>query len=133
MHPTNARAQRRGCRRDDLRHGGADPRANRAKGPARRYRYGAKPPRNHRSQCGLSARNPAGSSAPRRPCHREIAFVTGPPHLESARSRKSAFVAAVKVCGLTPRPHWIIEGNHTMEGGIAAMGILLERKRKVPR
>ena len=65
--------------------------------------------------------------------HNKIAFVTGPPHLKSAQSRKSAFVTAVKKCGLTPHPNWIIEGNHTMEGGIAAMGSLLDRRKDVPR
>jgi DNA-binding LacI/PurR family transcriptional regulator len=57
--------------------------------------------------------------------HREIAFVTGPLRLHSAHSRLAAFRRAVQECGIVVDPKWIIEGDHTMEGGIAAAEKLL--------
>ncbi|MGH9597067.1 MAG: LacI family DNA-binding transcriptional regulator, partial [Edaphobacter sp.] len=39
----------------------------------------------------------------------------------------------LKECGITPNPAWIVEGDHTMEGGIAAMERLLSKnKKKMP-
>jgi DNA-binding LacI/PurR family transcriptional regulator len=63
--------------------------------------------------------------------HRDIAFISGPARLRSAQSRQVAFCAALKECGITPNPAWIVEGDHAMEGGIAAMEVLLASK-KVP-
>jgi LacI family transcriptional regulator len=57
--------------------------------------------------------------------HRDIAFVTGPLRLHSAHSRLSAFQRAVSECGIAINPKWIVEGDHTMEGGIAAAEKLL--------
>jgi LacI family transcriptional regulator len=57
--------------------------------------------------------------------HRNIAFVTGPLRLHSAHSRLSAFQRAVPECGIAVNPKWIVEGDHTMEGGIAAAEKLL--------
>jgi LacI family transcriptional regulator len=57
--------------------------------------------------------------------HRDIAFVAGPLRLHSAQSRLAAFRRAVQECGIVLDEQWIIEGNHTMEGGIAAAEILL--------
>jgi DNA-binding LacI/PurR family transcriptional regulator len=57
--------------------------------------------------------------------HRDIAFVTGPLRLHSAQSRLAAFRRAVQECGIAVDEQWIIEGNHTMEGGIAAAETLL--------
>src|SRR5258707_6346891 len=57
--------------------------------------------------------------------HRNIAFISGPARLHSAHSRQIAFCASLKECGIAPHPAWIVEGNHTMEGGIAAMERLL--------
>ena len=65
--------------------------------------------------------------------HRNIAFITGPATLHSAQSRLNAFTSSLKECGITPNPTWIIEGNHTMEGGIAATARLLdENAKKMP-
>lgn len=65
--------------------------------------------------------------------HRNIAFITGPPTLHSAQSRLNAFTTSLKECGITPNSSWIIEGNHTMEGGIAATARLLdENAKKMP-
>lgn len=60
--------------------------------------------------------------------HRQIAFVTGPKKLHSAQSRLAAFSSSLKECGITPNPKWIIEGDHTLEGGVAAMKQLLKAK-----
>ena len=57
--------------------------------------------------------------------HRNIAFVTGPMNLHSAQSRKAAFSASLRECGIAPNPAWIFEGDHTLEGGIRAMERLL--------
>jgi LacI family transcriptional regulator len=57
--------------------------------------------------------------------HREIAFVTGPLRLHSAHSRLAAFNRAIEECGIAVEPRWIVEGDHTMEGGIAAAEKLL--------
>jgi len=53
--------------------------------------------------------------------HRSMAFITGPLNLRSAVARRDAFRAAIAELGLTVPPEHIVEGNHTMEGGIAAM------------
>jgi DNA-binding LacI/PurR family transcriptional regulator len=57
--------------------------------------------------------------------HRNIAFVTGPMHLHSAQSRLKAFSRSLEECGIKPDPAWILEGDHTLEGGMAAMERLL--------
>jgi LacI family transcriptional regulator, galactose operon repressor len=57
--------------------------------------------------------------------HRRIAFVTGPVRLHSAQSRLAAFMKSVKECGIVPNPEWILQGDHTLEGGVAAMDKLL--------
>jgi len=53
--------------------------------------------------------------------HREIGFVSGPLRLRSATARRDAFLKAMRELGLkVPKAH-LVEGDHTMEGGIAAM------------
>lgn len=63
--------------------------------------------------------------------HKDIAFISGPQRLHSAKSRQFAFTASMKECGIPPNPNWIVKGDHTMEGGIAAMQELLAQ-RKLP-
>jgi LacI family transcriptional regulator len=48
--------------------------------------------------------------------HRRIAFITGPLHLRSAQARRTAFEKSMEELGLTP--DLIVEGDHTMEGGM---------------
>ena len=60
--------------------------------------------------------------------HRNIAFVSGPMKLHSAQSRKAAFTTSLNECGIPSNPAWMIEGDHTLEGGIAAMEQLLDTK-----
>jgi LacI family transcriptional regulator len=52
--------------------------------------------------------------------HEHIAFISGPPELKSAQARKAAFQESMREIGLTVRPEFIVVGNHTMEGGMAA-------------
>ena len=49
--------------------------------------------------------------------HEQIAFITGPLALQSARARKEAFVQSMREIGLDVRPQLLVEGNHTLEGG----------------
>jgi len=62
--------------------------------------------------------------------HRKIAFISGPMHLHSAQSRLNAFSASMHECGLSLDAKHLIEGDHTMEGGIAAMKKLLSPRRR---
>jgi DNA-binding LacI/PurR family transcriptional regulator len=62
--------------------------------------------------------------------HKNISFITGPLTLHSAQSRRDAFSTSLQECGITPHPEWIVEGDHTMEGGIASMERLLNAKKR---
>jgi LacI family transcriptional regulator len=57
--------------------------------------------------------------------HRGIAFVSGPMRLHSAQSRLAAFQKSMQECGIHIDPTQIIEGDHTLEGGVTAMEKLL--------
>jgi DNA-binding LacI/PurR family transcriptional regulator len=60
--------------------------------------------------------------------HRDIAFVSGPKRLHSAQSRIAAFSKSLTECAIVAAPEWIVEGDHTMEGGTDAMDRLLKSK-----
>jgi LacI family transcriptional regulator, galactose operon repressor len=53
--------------------------------------------------------------------HRHIAFVSGPLRLRSAVARRDAFIKSMNELGLAVPADCMIEGSHTMEGGMAAM------------
>jgi LacI family transcriptional regulator len=57
--------------------------------------------------------------------HRDIAFISGPLRLRSATARRNAFLKSMEQLGLAVPEEEIIEGDHTMEGGRAAMERLL--------
>jgi DNA-binding LacI/PurR family transcriptional regulator len=57
--------------------------------------------------------------------HRNIAFISGPLRLRSAVARRDAFLKSMGELGLTAPAEHFVEGNHTMEGGIAAMEKLI--------
>ena len=59
--------------------------------------------------------------------HEKIAFITGPLRLKSAVARQQAFLRSIQEIGLESDPELIIEGDHTMEGGMAAFTRLLAR------
>jgi len=56
--------------------------------------------------------------------HVRIAFITGPEHLRSAADRTSAFQTCMSEIGLEVHGTFIIEGDHTAEGGMKAMAQL---------
>jgi LacI family transcriptional regulator len=58
--------------------------------------------------------------------HRDIAFISGPLALGSARTRAEAFQTALREHGITIRPDWLQEGDHRVEGGHHAMMRILE-------
>jgi LacI family transcriptional regulator len=53
--------------------------------------------------------------------HRRIAFVSGPLRLRSAVARRDAFFKSMAELGLTVPGEHMVEGDHTMEGGMGAM------------
>ncbi|HXJ88814.1 MAG TPA: LacI family DNA-binding transcriptional regulator [Candidatus Binatia bacterium] len=55
--------------------------------------------------------------------HSRIAFITGPLELRSALARKEAFIQSMTEIGLTP--DLIVEGSHTLEGGMRALNNLI--------
>ena len=59
--------------------------------------------------------------------HERIAFITGPLNLKSAMARRDAFAGSMKEIGLAAHPNSIIEGDHTLEGGMRATATLLKQ------
>jgi LacI family transcriptional regulator len=57
--------------------------------------------------------------------HRRIAFISGPLRLRSAVARRDAFLKSMAELGLTVPSEHLVEGSHTMEGGITAMETLI--------
>jgi LacI family transcriptional regulator len=57
--------------------------------------------------------------------HERIAFISGPVVLKSAVARQRAFLESMDEIGLRVDLNSVIEGNHTMEGGISSMRQLL--------
>lgn len=60
--------------------------------------------------------------------HRNIAFVAGPLRLHSALSRLAAYKKALEECGIPALDRFIFEGDHTMEGGMAAAERMMAQK-----
>jgi LacI family transcriptional regulator len=56
--------------------------------------------------------------------HVGIAFITGPEHLRSSADRTNAFQACMSEIDLEVRGKFMIEGDHTAEGGMKAMAQL---------
>jgi DNA-binding LacI/PurR family transcriptional regulator len=61
--------------------------------------------------------------------HKQIGFISGPLDLHSARTRRQAFLDAMRAHGLSPDKRMIREGTHTAEGGQKAMAALLRVSR----
>jgi LacI family transcriptional regulator len=53
--------------------------------------------------------------------HERIAFVAGPLILKSAVARKIAFEESMHEIGLSVDPQYLVEGDHTLEGGMKAL------------
>jgi DNA-binding LacI/PurR family transcriptional regulator len=62
--------------------------------------------------------------------HRKIAFISGPLRQGSAQARKTAFIDSMEEIGAHTNPDWLIEGDHTLEGGMRAMTHLLSLKEQ---
>ncbi len=57
--------------------------------------------------------------------HKRIAFISGPSSLKSAIARKEAFQQSMREIGLPLDDEILVEGDHTIEGGMRAMQELL--------
>jgi DNA-binding LacI/PurR family transcriptional regulator len=57
--------------------------------------------------------------------HHSIAFISGPLRQGSAQARKTAFIESLQEIGRTLHPEWLIESDHTLEGGMRATEHLL--------
>lgn len=60
--------------------------------------------------------------------HQRIAFITGPLTLKSAQARKTAFEKSMQEIGLSPQ--LVLEGDHTMEGGMRLLTQLLRARTR---
>src|SRR5882757_2403493 len=58
--------------------------------------------------------------------HEKIAFIAGPLRLPSAVARRDAFAHSMREIGLEVDKRLVIEGTHTIEGGMAALTQLLD-------
>lgn len=58
--------------------------------------------------------------------HARVAFISGPLALKSAAARRGAFIHSMGEVGIAVRQEYLVEGDHTMEGGMAAMETLLK-------
>ncbi len=56
--------------------------------------------------------------------HVRIGFISGPAHLKTATARTGAFQDCMKEIGLPISPTLLVDGDHTMEGGVRAMSAL---------
>jgi DNA-binding LacI/PurR family transcriptional regulator len=52
--------------------------------------------------------------------HEKISFISGPLRLKSASARQQAFLRSMREIGLETPQALIVEGDHTMEGGMGA-------------
>ena len=62
--------------------------------------------------------------------HERIAFISGPLALRSAASRRNAFEQAMKEIGLVAHKNLMVEGDHTLEGGVKATESLLSLSKR---
>ena len=60
--------------------------------------------------------------------HRKLGFISGPMQQKSCQLRKGAFLRAAEEIGVQPASEWLVEGDHTLEGGTRAMEEILQNK-----
>ena len=60
--------------------------------------------------------------------HQRIGFISGPLRLHSAEQRRAAFADCLRQVGLAANAEWMIEGDHTLDGGRDAMKRMLALK-----
>jgi LacI family transcriptional regulator len=58
--------------------------------------------------------------------HRQFGYISGPLQQRSSQLRKDAFLESLEQIGVRPDPSWILEGDHTLEGGMRCMEQLLK-------
>lgn len=59
--------------------------------------------------------------------HRRLGFISGPHTLKSARIRRNAFMDGLRECGISDKQQIVVEGNHKIDGGQAAMREILAK------
>ncbi len=62
--------------------------------------------------------------------HKHVAFISGPLALHSARTRRQAFIEAMRLHGIVPDRRMMREGTHTAEGGEREMSALLRLSKR---
>jgi len=62
--------------------------------------------------------------------HERIAFISGPVRLKSAVARQQAFLKSMQEIGLPAPAHLIVEGDHTLEGGMRAFSNLASQSER---
>lgn len=58
--------------------------------------------------------------------HKRIGFISGPLHLKSANARKLAYENSMREIGLEVPSRCVVEGDHTLEGGMHCLAQLAE-------
>src|SRR5579875_2602807 len=62
--------------------------------------------------------------------HKNIGFISGPLVLKTALARQRAFLRSMQEIGLPVEEKFLIEGNHTMEGGMEALKKILQLPKR---
>jgi LacI family transcriptional regulator, galactose operon repressor len=62
--------------------------------------------------------------------HEKIAFVAGPLDIQSGATRKAAFEDSLREIGMQVDPQLVVEGDHTMEGGMTAFALLAKLRTR---
>ncbi|MGC8765625.1 MAG: LacI family DNA-binding transcriptional regulator [Brevinematia bacterium] len=62
--------------------------------------------------------------------HRDIAIVTGVPTMRNSIDRLQGFKKGMKQYNLEVNEDWIITGNFTYEGGVAAVNSIMKQKKR---
>ena len=62
--------------------------------------------------------------------HKDLAFISGPQHLSSARRRRDAVLDVMQRRELKLIEPWLLSGDHRIEGGYLAMQKILQQKRQ---
>ena len=57
--------------------------------------------------------------------HERIGFIAGPLSLKSAVARRDAFRQSMNEIGMTVHPELVVEGDHSLEGGVRAFSRML--------
>ena len=64
--------------------------------------------------------------------HRQLAFISGPPHNADASARFRGYRMAMRSAGLSVRDEYLVHGDFTEEGGWRAVRELVARRRPLP-